>query len=246
MPCQRAGPALAPAHRHMARASEDWTRHGVAETSEAVNAVVRSYARRTHAAEGHALDHGMRHHIVDDRRAGSRAFEKRLLLCRVIAEVIGRERARMRVDVIKRLLRVMVGQHRQDRAEDFFLHHLHVFLRIEHQGRGELARACVSMRFTRRLQPYHAGTPGAGVVQQADQAAVVAVADDGGVVRVVMQRRQCAGDKGTSVLHESVARRFWQKHIIRRDADLTDVEGLDRQYTRSGGSYVSIRVNENG
>ena len=219
---------------------------GVAEAPEAVEAMVRAGAGGADAAKRHALDGGVGHDVVDHQRAGGGEVGKALLARGVGAEVVGGQRARMVVDVGQGLVGLGVGFERQDGAEDLFLHHAHGVGGAQHQGRGHLAGGGVRQGLASGLQLDHGGTLGAGVVQQGLQTLEVALADDGGVVGVGVQRGEHARHEGAGVRHEGVLRAGGQHHIVGRDADLAGVEGFDGEDALGGGLQVGIGVDQHG
>jgi len=76
----------------------------VAEAAETVDAMVSPHAGRPDTTERQALDADMSHYVVDDNRARRGPFAECLLADRIVTEVIGRERTRMRVDIVQCLI----------------------------------------------------------------------------------------------------------------------------------------------
>jgi hypothetical protein len=131
----------------------------------------------------------------------------------------------MLVHIGDRRVEVRIGQHRQQRAEDLVLHHAHRHSptpsRASGGSRRLAASACAPDSGSMRRTAF------AGIVDIGLQALVVAVIDDGRVVRRV------AAEVGPALRHHG-ARRVDEgllaagrdQHIVGRDAGLPGIQQL--------------------
>src|SRR3984957_7067244 len=86
------------------------------------------------AAEGQAFLRDVQQGIVDRHAPGYRAGEDLFTRRRIPAEPIKRQRPLMPVYIRQRLYQRVVGNNRQDRTEDLFIHDSHAVRYIEQQG----------------------------------------------------------------------------------------------------------------
>jgi len=68
----------------------------------------------------------------------------------------------------------------------------------------------------------------------------VALADDGGVILIVLQSREGAGHELARMLHQRSVAALGHHQVIRRKADLPRIERLDGERTLDGGLQVGI------
>src|SRR5215216_4834029 len=99
---------------------------GVAERSEALDPVVLAHPARADAAEGKVVLRDEHDGAVDGDVAGGRAVEHLALVGTVVTEVVERERAWSRVDVVDGVVDVAVGEDREDGPEDLLVGDAHV------------------------------------------------------------------------------------------------------------------------
>ena len=111
-------------------------RTAVAESQETVLAVVRAHTRVAHAAERHLVVDNMHDHIVHTRTTrGGMAQD----IIAFLAEVIQRQRTLALVDELRYLLNMLEGHHREDRTEDFLLHHRCILTDIRQDSGAHIA-----------------------------------------------------------------------------------------------------------
>lgn len=108
----------------------------------------------------------MQQGVVQAYPAGVGVAQHMLLARPVITEVVQCQRARALVDVGQRLVEAVVGHQRQQRAEDFVLHHLHAVVHVQQQVRWQ-APALAGFAW---VQVKHLRTFVVGIVQQVLQA----------------------------------------------------------------------------
>ncbi|MNI62097.1 hypothetical protein D3C73_1174020 [compost metagenome] len=143
-----------------------------------------------------------------------------LLFALVVAEVIQRQWARALVDVGKCLVQILVRHDRQQRPEDFVLHHRHLVRDIEQQAMAHAAAlALVEQRHQQR-------TLAGGVADIAIEARQLSLIDDRGVVRIVDQRRIKPADGGAVGFDETSHAILRHQHIVRGYAGLAGVQGF--------------------
>ena len=144
----------------------------------------------------------------------------------------------MGVDITHRLLDRAIGLHRQHRAEDLLLHHLHVVGGVDDQGRRDLAVLLLGQILIGRLHLDHPRALGPGVLDIAGDALVVALGDDGGVVGIVLDRWEHAVDGLAGLVDEHLQPVVGGQHVVGRQADLTGVQGLAVHDARRRGGVV--------
>ena len=91
--------------------------------------------------------------IVDAHAAGGGASGEGVLFRGIFAEVVGRQRAGLAVDVVDGVFKVLVSANRQQWAENFVLQNFQVFRRLGNQRRGNLQGALLGAEIlVRRVQ----------------------------------------------------------------------------------------------
>ena len=197
----------------------------MAEGLEAFNAVVGTHAGRTDAAKGHVFLGDMEDHIVDADAAGGGAMQEGFLFALVDAEVIGRQRTRVSVDVIDGVIEILVGADRQQRPEDFFFHTERVILRRHDERRWNLAGTGAEILIS-GIQRNDAAAALFGIFKVAAQALVVALVNHRGVLVVVTQARvhfvDCLGGETDHFLQLF----FGHQQVVGSETDLASVERL--------------------
>ena len=126
-------------------------------------------------------------------------------------------------DVRDGLVQRVVRQQRQQRAEDLLAHHRHAVVDLGQQLRWQQPARRIFRGFAQRV---YARAGCLCIVAQRREALILAIGDDAGVLRVLLQlrihpRHRLAGQRD-EVRHA----RARQQHVVRRDAGLPGVEQL--------------------
>ena len=147
-------------------------------------------------------------------------FKHPLLFGLVVAEIIERERAGSVVDVGQCLFQVAIRHDRQERTEDFLLHHLHLVVDLQQQAMGHASALALL------IQRDQACAFGAGIGFQMLQARQLPLVDDGCVVRVIAQRRIKTVHHLTIRINKSADPVFRHQHVIRGDTGLSRIQAF--------------------
>ena len=163
--------------------------------------------------------------VVDADAAGHHAIERAAQALALVVEGIERQRPVAAQDVFDGLVVAVVGLHRQQRAEDFLLHHARIVRRVEQHGRRDHFHAR-RRRVAVGAVLHDADAALAGIVEPVAQAFGLAGIDDGGVVGIAGQVRVAPAHRGHVGPHEGVALRARHQHVVGRHAGLAAVETL--------------------
>ena len=128
--------------------------------------------------------------VVDADAAAHRAIEHLLTRGGVAAKPVQGQGTWSLVDVRNGLVQRVVGQHRQHRTENFFLHELHAGLRVKHQHRQHLPCQMAGIRAGWRINRRQPGTQPLRIVQQALEPVMLTRIDDGCVIRIPLRHRK--------------------------------------------------------
>jgi len=99
---------------------------GVRQFAKTFDAVIRAHAGMADAAERRVVIDRMPAPVVDRDPAGMGTLKQHPARGRVMAEAVQRQRTLAGIDALDHLFHRIVGHHRQDRAEQFFLHDPHI------------------------------------------------------------------------------------------------------------------------
>ena len=125
-------------HAAEARLHED--RLFLGKGAETPFAVIGAHAARADPAEGLRFLREMQQAIVPGDASGNGFAQQALAEGFVVAEAVERQRTVKGVDMGDGLIERIIGQDRQQRAEDFLLHDRHARLDPDQRGRRDLAR----------------------------------------------------------------------------------------------------------
>ena len=180
----------------------------------------------------------MHDHVVHGDAPGRRPAEHLFALGRVIAEVVEAQGPVAAVHIGQGLVQGLVALHRQDRAKDLLLHHLHVVGGIEDQGRGDLAMGLLGKVLALGLELDHPSALGPGVVDIAGDPVIVPLGDDRGVVGIVLDRREHGGDGGAGGVHKALHLVLRRQDVVGSQADLARIECL--AVHDPGGGHLQV------
>src|SRR5690606_42028429 len=110
----------------------------MAEGVEALLAMIGAHSARADAAEGKRIDREMKEAIVNDGTTRNRALEGFIGAPAVVVEIVEGKRTRSIVDVFDGFFDRIDRHDGEKRAEDLFLHHLHLGASVYGVWRWEL------------------------------------------------------------------------------------------------------------
>ena len=195
--------------------------------------MIVAHAAVADATEGKIVDTGLDHRFVDADATGNGVVHVELLQVGIVAVHIERQRPRTVADVLDHVFLGLVGQDRQQRAEDLALHDVHAVIDVDHDARRHDPARLVGCRSAVKVDQL--GALGDGIGGGFPQAVVGALVDDRRVIAVVDVWEALADDR-FRFADEFLDLVFGKKQVIDVGADLAGIEHLRPDDAFSGGA----------
>src|SRR5579862_542902 len=200
-------------------------------------AVVVAHSARANSSERKIVLRDVINDVVDGDAARDGFAEQAIDAAGVVIKIIEGERPRMRVDVSDRIGDVAIRKHRENRAENFFLHDQHGVIHIQ-QHNGSEDTVGGGYRWIIHGERNGLCAAGDSVAHVTVEAVKMVRIDNVGVVRIAAEFRVKRARDVSGKFHKLVAPRFVYKNIVRREASLASIvelaghDALDRRAQR--------------